>query len=106
MILDKQSDPYGRQMDDFLMRRLDRMEAVVDEMRMKFSDIAVKLDKIAETQELNQPSISAMKSVLDAGGMMKWAVSTVVVVCAGFAAVMTAWEAVQKLEAVQKWLGK
>jgi predicted histidine transporter YuiF (NhaC family) len=38
--------------------------------------------------------------------MMKWAVSTVVVVCAGFAAVMTAWEAVQKLEAVQKWLGK
>lgn len=95
MTLDK-SDPYGRQMDDFLMRRLDKMETAVDEMRKEFSTIALKLDKLAEAQEGNQPSIAAMQSVLNAGGMLKWSVSTIVVICAGFAAVMTAWEAVQK----------
>lgn len=99
MTLDK-SDPYGRQMDDFLMRRLDKMETAVEEMRKEFAAIAGKLDKLTEAQECNQPSIAAMKSVLDAGGMLKWSVSTIVVICAGFAAVMTAWEA------LQKWLGR
>ena len=93
--LDK-SEHYGRQMDDFLMRRLDKLENDVDDMRKEFASIAAKLDKISDAQERSQPSIAAMKSVLDAGGMLKWSVSTVVVICAGFAAVMTVWETVQK----------
>ncbi len=99
MNLDK-TDPYLRQMDDFLMRRLDRLELSVDDMRKEFLTISGKLDKISEAQKCNQPSISAMKSVLDAGGMLKWSVSTVVVICASFAAIMTGWEA------LQKWLGR
>lgn len=97
--LDK-SDSYSRRMDDYLMHRLDKMETAIEEMREDFADISVKLDKLTEAQEGNQPSIAAMKSVLDAGGMLKWSVSTIVVICAGFAAVMTA------LEVVQKWFVK
>lgn len=82
------------------MRRLDKMEATIDEMKDDFSEISVKLDKLTEAHNCNKPSIDAMKSVLEAGGMLKWSVSTIVVLCAGFAAVMTAWEA------LQKWLGR
>jgi predicted transcriptional regulator len=99
MTLDKEST-YTRQLDDYLMRRLDKMEATIDGMKDDFSKISAKLDKLAEAHDYNKPSIDAMKSVLEAGGMLKWSVSTIVVLCAGFAAVMTAWEA------LQKWLGK
>lgn len=99
MTLDKEST-YTRQLDDYLMRRLDKMEAMIDGMKDDFSKISAKLDKLAEAHDYNKPSIDAMKSVLEAGGMLKWSVSTIVVLCAGFAAVMTAWEA------LQKWLGK
>jgi predicted transcriptional regulator len=99
MTLDKDVT-YTRQLDDYLMRRLDKMEATIDGMKDDFSKISAKLDKLAEAYDYNKPSIDAMKSVLEAGGMLKWSVSTIVVLCAGFAAVMTAWEA------LQKWLGK
>lgn len=99
MTLDKEST-YTRQLDDYLMRRLDKMEATIDEMKDNFSEISTKLDKLTESHNGNKPSIDAMKSILEAGGMLKWSVSTIVVLCAGFAAVMTAWEA------LQKWLGK
>ena len=99
MTLDKEV-AYTRQLDDYLMRRLDKMEATIDEMKDDFSEISAKLDKLTESHNSNKPSIDAIKSVLDAGGMLKWSVSTIVVLCAGFAAVMTAWEA------LQKWLGK
>jgi len=99
MTLDKEA-AYTRQLDDYLMRRLDKMEATIDEMKDDFSEISTKLDKLAEAHDYNKPSIDAMKSILEAGGMLKWSVSTIVVLCAGFAAVMTAWEA------LQKWLGK
>jgi predicted transcriptional regulator len=99
MTLDKDVT-YTRQLDDYLMRRLDKMEATIDGMKDDFSKISAKLDKLAEAHDYNKPSIDAMKSVLEAGGMLKWSVSTIVVLCAGFAAVMTAWEA------LQKWLGK
>lgn len=99
MTLDKDAS-YTRQLDDYLMRRLDKMEATIDEMKDDFSEISAKLDKLIEAHNRNKPSIDAMKSILDAGGMLKWSVSIVVVLCAGFAAVMTAWEA------LQKWLGR
>lgn len=99
MTLDQEA-AYTRQLDDYLMRRLDKMEATIDEMKGDFSEISAKLDKLAEAHDGNKPSIDAMKSVLEAGGMLKWSVSTIVVLCAGFAAVMTAWEA------LQKWLGR
>lgn len=99
MTLDKDAS-YTRQLDDYLMRRLDKMEATIDEMKDDFSEISAKLDKLAEAHNRNKPSIDMMKSILNAGGMLKWSVSTVVVLCAGFAAVMTAWEA------LQKWLGR
>jgi predicted transcriptional regulator len=99
MTLDKDVT-YTRQLDDYLMRRLDKMEATIDGMKDDFSKISAKLDKLAEAHDYNKPSIDAMKSILEAGGMLKWSVSTIVVLCAGFAAVMTAWEA------LQKWLGK
>ncbi|MBK9952836.1 MAG: hypothetical protein IPP10_15415 [Candidatus Competibacteraceae bacterium] len=95
MTLDKEAN-YTRQLDDYLMRRLDKMEATIDEMKENFSEITAKLDKLAEANDCNKPSIEAMKSVLGAGGMLKWSVSTIVVICAGFVAVMTAWEALQK----------
>lgn len=98
-MLDKETT-YTRRLDDYLMRRLDKMEATIDEVKDDFSKISTKLDKLAEAHDYNKPSIDAMKSILDAGGMLKWSVSTVVVLCAGFAAVMTAWEA------LQKWLGR
>lgn len=91
---------YTRRLDDYLMRRLDKMEATIDEMRKHYSDIAAKLDKLAEAHDGSRPSIDAMKSVLEAGWMLKWGVSTIVVIAAGFAAVMTVWEA------LQKWLGR
>lgn len=94
------NDPHGRQIDDYLMRRLDRLESAVDDMRNEFATIAGKLDKISSAQDASQPSIAVMKTVLDAGGLLKWAVSTVVVACLGFAAVASAYEA------LQKWLGK
>jgi predicted transcriptional regulator len=99
MTLDK-NVPYARQLDDYLMRRLDKMESAIEEMKEHHSDIAVKLNKLAEAHDSNKPFIDAMRSILEASGMLKWSVSTVVVICAGFAAVMTAWEA------LQKWLGK
>lgn len=99
MTLDKDVT-YTCQLDDYLMRRLDKMEATIDGMKDDFSKISAKLDKLAEAHDYNKPSIDAMKSVLEAGGMLKWSVSTIVVLCAGFAAVMTVWEA------LQKWLGK
>lgn len=98
-MLDKETT-YTRRLDDYLMRRLDKVEATIDEMKDDFSEISAKLDKLAEAHNRNKPSIDTMKSILDAGGMLKWSVSTVVVLCAGFAAVMTAWEA------LQKWLGR
>ena len=91
---------YTRQLDDYLVRRLEKMEASVDLLKNELASINAKLDKIAEVHNHNKPSIDAMKSILDAGGMLKWSVSTIVVLCAGFAAAMTAWEA------LQKWLGK
>jgi hypothetical protein len=97
--LDKNSD-YTRQLDDYLMRRLEKMEYAVEDMRREFLEISRKLDKISEYYDGNKPSIDAIKSVLDAGGMLKWSVSTVVVLCAGFAAVITA------LEAFNKWFVK
>lgn len=99
MTLDKDTT-YTRQLDDYLMRRLDKMEATIDEVKDDFSKISAKLDKLAEAHDYNKPFIDAVKSVLEAGGMLKWSVSTIVVLCAGFAAVMTAWEV------LQKWLGK
>lgn len=99
MTLDKDVT-YTRQLDDYLMRRLDKMEATIDEMKDDFSKVSAKLDKLTESHNGNKPSIDAMKSILEAGGMLKWSVSTIVVLCAGFAAAMTAWEA------LQKWLGK
>lgn len=99
MTLDKDAT-YTRQLDDYLMRRLDKMEATIDEMKDDFSEISAKLDKLAEAHDSNKPFIDAVKSVLEAGGMLKWSVSTIVVLCAGFAAVMTAWET------LQKWLGR
>ena len=99
MTLDKDA-VYTRQLDDYLMRRLERMEASVDNMEREFSEISKKLDRIAEAYDFNKPSVDAMRSILEAGGMLKWSVSTIVVLCAGFAAVMTAWEA------MQRWLGK
>lgn len=99
MTLDK-NVPYARQLDDYLMRRLDKMESAIEEMKERHSDIAVKLNKLAEAHDSNKPFIDAIRSILEASGMLKWSVSTVVVICAGFAAVMTAWEA------LQKWLGK
>lgn len=91
---------YTRRLDDYLMQRLDKMESTIDDMKKNFSEIAMKLDKLAEAHDCSKPSIEAMKSIVDAGGMLKWSVSTIVVICAGFAAVMTAWEA------LQKWLGR
>lgn len=82
------------------MRRLDKMEATIDEMKDDFSEISAKLDKLAEAHDSNKPSIDAMKSVLGAGGLLKWAVTTIVVICAGFATIMTAWGT------LQKWLEK
>jgi|SRR6056300_427573 hypothetical protein len=99
MTLDKDA-AYTRQLDDYLMRRLEKMEASVDKMEREFSEISRKLDKITEAYDLNKPYVDAMRSVLEAGGILKWSVSTIVVLCAGFAAVMTAWEA------LQRWLGK
>lgn len=99
MTLDQEA-AYTRQLDDYLMRRLDKMEATIDEMKDDFSEISAKLDKLTEAHNGNKPSIDAMKSILETGGMLKWSVSTVVVLCAGFAAVMTAWET------LQKWLGR
>lgn len=99
MTLDKDTS-YTRQLDDYLMRRLDKMEATIDKMKDDFSEISAKLDKLAESHNSNKPSIDTIKSILDAGGMLKWSVSTIVVLCAGFAAIMTA------LEALQKWLGR
>lgn len=99
MTLDKEA-AYTRQLDDYLMCRLDKMEATIDKLKDDFSEISAKLDKLTESHNSNKPSIDAMKSVLGAGGMLKWSVSTIVVLCAGFAAVMTAWEA------LQKWLGR
>lgn len=98
-MLDKETT-YTRRLDDYLMRRLDKMEATIDEMKDDFFKISTKLDKLAEAHDYNKPSIDAMKSVLGASGMLKWSISTIVVLCAGFAAVMTAWET------LQKWLGK
>lgn len=99
MTLDKDVS-YTRQLDDYLMHRLERIEASVDKMEREFYEISRKLDKISEAYDLNKPSVDAMRSVLEAGGILKWSVSTIVVLCAGFAAVMTAWEA------LQRWLGK
>lgn len=99
MTLNKNSD-YTRQLDDYLMNRLEKMEYAVEDMRREFLEISRKLDKISEYYDGNKPSIDAIKSVLEAGGMLKWSVSTVVVMCAGFAAIMTAWEV------LQKWLAK
>lgn len=99
MSLEKET-PYARQMDDFLMHRLDRLEGAVDEMKGRFTAISAQLDKISEAQASSQPPIRMMKSVMDAGWLLKWSVSTIVVFCMSFAAVMTGWEA------LQKWLGK
>ncbi|MBK7544102.1 MAG: hypothetical protein IPI57_20690 [Candidatus Competibacteraceae bacterium] len=99
MTLDKEAN-YTRQLDDYLMRRLDRMESTIYEMKDDFASISEKLNKIADAQEYNKPPIDAIRSMLNAGGLLKWAVSTIVILCAGFATAMTAWEV------LQKWLGK
>lgn len=88
--------PYTRRLDDYLMQRLDKMEFAIEETKEHYSDIAAKLDKLAEAYDRNKPSIDAMRSVLEAGGILKWSVSTIVVICAGFAAVMAAWETLLK----------
>ena len=95
MTIDKNA-PYARQLDDYLMRRLDKMESAIEEMKEHHSDIAAKLNKLTEAHDSNKPFIDAMRSILEASGMLKWSVSTVVVICAVFAAVMTSWEALQK----------
>ena len=97
--LDKDA-AYTRQLDDYLMRRLDKIECSVEEMKESFLAISSKLDKISDSQENSETPIEAMRSVLKAGGMLKWSVSTIVVLCAGFAAIITA------VEAFQRWLGK
>ena len=98
-MLDKDAN-YTRQLDVYLMQRLDKFEDTINEMKVEFSEISEKLNKIADAQEHNKPSIDAIRSMLNAGGLLKWSVSTIVIICAGFATIMTAWEA------LQKWLGK
>lgn len=87
---------YGRQIDEFLMARITKLEASIDEIRKDLSQFSAKLDGISASQEKSKPSIDAMNGILGAGGILKWAVSTVVIVCMGFAAVMTAMETYQK----------
>lgn len=99
MTLDKDAE-YTRQLDVYLMQRLDKFEATIDEMRVKFSEISEKLNKMSDSQEHDKPFIEAIKSILTASGILKWAISTIVIICAGFATIMTAWEM------FQKWLGK
>lgn len=99
MTLDKDAN-YTRQLDVYLMQRLDKFEDTINEMKVEFSEISDKLNKIADAQEHNKPSIEAIRSMLNAGGLLKWSVSTIVIICAGFATIMTAWEM------LQKWLGK
>lgn len=99
MTLDKDAN-YTRQLDVYLMQRLDKFEATIDEMRVKFSEISEKLNKMSDSQEHDKPFIEAIKSILTASGILKWAISTIVIICAGFATVMTAWEV------LQKWPGK
>lgn len=91
---------YTRRLDDYLMQRLAKLEATIDEMREHYSEIAVKLDKLAEANEHNKPFIEIIHSILSASGILKWTFSTAVVIAAGCAAVVTA------VEFFQKWLEK
>lgn len=92
--------PSGRQMDGFLMRRIESIEAEFDDVKDSLHGIKSQLDRIEVQRSEEQEAIAAMKKLLSAGGLVKWAISGLVGVSLTFVALLQGWEV------IKKWLGK
>ncbi|TXH51232.1 MAG: hypothetical protein E6Q97_18895 [Desulfurellales bacterium] len=92
--------PSSRRMDDYLMHRIELMEAEFCGVKDSLYDIKAQLDRIEVHRSDEKEAIDAMKGLLSAGGLVKWAISGLVGVILAFVALLQGWEV------IKKWLGK
>lgn len=91
--------PSSRRMDDYLMHRIESMEAEFGGVKDSLHDIKAQLDRLEVQRSDEKEAIAAMQKLISVGGLVKWAISGLVGVSLTFVALLQGWEV------VTKWLG-
>lgn len=92
--------PSSRRIDDYLMHRIESMEAEFGGVKDSLHGIKTQLDRIEVQRSDEKEAIDAMKGLLSAGALVKWGISGLVGVILTFIALLQGWDV------IKKWLGK